>query len=367
MIDLVRGNLLEADAEALVNTVNTVGVMGKGIALQFKQAFPENFQRYQRACRAGEVQPGQMFVVPTGSMVNPRYIINFPTKRHWKGKARLEDIRTGLVALIEEVRRLGIHSIAVPPLGCGNGGLKWSQVRPLIEAAFAAVPEVRVLLYEPDGAPAVDAMPVATSRPNLTRSRALLLLVLDLYRNAGYRLNLLEVQKLAYFLQAAGEPLKLNYAKQRYGPYAENLNFVLQRLEGHFIRGYGDRSRQAEIRLLPQSEDAARSAIAGDADAAERLQRVSRLIEGFETPYGMELLATVHWVAQEDPQAAADVSAAVARVHEWDARKRTSFRPEHIQKAWQRLRDEHWLTTPAQTVHTNGRLAGNGTVPHERD
>src|SRR5437764_14331113 len=134
-IELKRGNILHANAEALVNTVNCVGVMGKGVALQFKQAFPENFRLYSQACRAKEVRPGRMFIVPTlGS--NPRYIINFPTKRHWKGKSRLEDIRAGLAALVEEVQRLNIHSIALPPLGCGNGGLDWSEVRPTIEAAL---------------------------------------------------------------------------------------------------------------------------------------------------------------------------------------------------------------------------------------
>lgn len=149
MLESCSGNLLEADVEALVNTVNCVGVMGKGLALQFKQAFPDNFEEYRRACQSGEVKPGQMFIVPTGRLTNPCYIINFPTKRHWKNPSRIEDIETGLLALIETVKQLGIRSIAVPPLGCGNGGLAWSRVAPLIEAAFAQVPEVQVLIFEP--------------------------------------------------------------------------------------------------------------------------------------------------------------------------------------------------------------------------
>ena len=151
MIELAQGNLLEADAEALVNTVNCVGFMGKGIALQFKQAWPENFRAYERACHTHEVQPGKMFVVPTGRMMNPKYIVNFPTKRHWRGASRIEDIRAGLKALVQEVKRLGIQSIAVPPLGCGNGWLNWWEVRPMIEQALQAVPDVRVLLFEPRG------------------------------------------------------------------------------------------------------------------------------------------------------------------------------------------------------------------------
>lgn len=171
MIELTRGNILEADAEALVNTVNCVGVMGKGIALQFKHAFPDNFDAYQRACRNHEVSLGQMFIVPTGRMVNPRYIINFPTKQHWKGKSQLSFIQAGLKSLIQEVRRLGIASIAVPPLGCGNGGLEWTQVVPMINEAFTGLPDVQVLLFEPQGAPATEAMPVRTRTDTLQMTR----------------------------------------------------------------------------------------------------------------------------------------------------------------------------------------------------
>ena len=160
MIELARGNLLEADAEALVNTVNCIGYMGKGIALQFKQAFPANFDDYQKACKADQVKPGRMFIHQTGKMFHPKYIINFPTKRHWRGKSRLEDIRSGLVALVDDVKRLGIRSIAVPPLGCGLGGLDWMTVRRMIEDAFRKVPEVSVLLYEPVGTPKANKMPI---------------------------------------------------------------------------------------------------------------------------------------------------------------------------------------------------------------
>ena len=152
MLHPTRGDLLHADAEALVNTVNCVGVMGKGIALHFKLAFPANFEAYREACRRGEVCPGRMFVFPTGLPANPRFIVNFPTKRDWREGSRLEDIDAGLQELTVEIRRLGIGSIAVPPLGCGLGGLEWEAVRPRIEAAFADMPEVHVLLYEPASA-----------------------------------------------------------------------------------------------------------------------------------------------------------------------------------------------------------------------
>ncbi|MDZ8081246.1 MAG: macro domain-containing protein [Nostoc sp. DcaGUA01] len=149
MFEFKQGNLLEEKTEALVNTVNCVGVMGKGIALQFKQAYPENFRLYEQACRVGKVQPGKMFTVATGSLLNPKYIINFPTKRHWRNNSKIEDIQSGLVALVQEVQELGITSIAMPALGCGNGGLNWDEVKPLIESAFAQLPDVQVIIFEP--------------------------------------------------------------------------------------------------------------------------------------------------------------------------------------------------------------------------
>jgi len=149
MFEFKQGNLLEEKAEALVNTVNCVGVMGKGIALQFKQVYPENFRHYEKACKASEVQPGRMFTVATGSLLNPRYIINFPTKRHWRNNSKIEDIKSGLVALVQQLQQLDITSIAMPALGCGNGGLNWADVKPLIESAFTQIPDVQVIIFEP--------------------------------------------------------------------------------------------------------------------------------------------------------------------------------------------------------------------------
>jgi len=342
MINLMRGNLLDADAEALVNTVNCVGVMGKGIALQFKQAFPGNFNIYERACKAGEVEIGRMLIVPMLDSSNPRYIINFPTKRHWRGKSTLADIELGLEALVREIRDLGVKSIAVPPLGCGNGGLNWGDVRPRIEDAFAELPDVQVLLYEPEGAPAAEAMRVRTKRPTMTHAKAVLLTVMERYHGVGYRLSLLEIQKLAYFLQRAGEPLRLKYGRNTFGPYAENLNFVLQATEGHFTRGYGDRSRTAEIQILPSGIEEANDALSVAAESRARLERVERLIDGFETPHGMELLSTVDWVLHEGSVDPNSLDHVVAAVHSWNERKRRIFSPREIRIAWERLRQESW-------------------------
>lgn len=344
MIEEASGNLLQTDAEALVNTVNCIGFMGKGIALQFKQAWPENFDRYAKACHAGEVRPGRMFIFDTGRMVNPKYIINFPTKRHWRGNSRIEDIESGLKALIEDVKRLGIRSIAVPPLGCGNGGLDWEEVGPLIHKAFDAVPEMKVLLFSPKGAPQAKARPVNTSRPKMTPARALFVKLMDQYASLDYRQTLLEVHKLAYFLQEAGEPLRLRYEAGRYGPYAPNLNKVLERIEGHFIRGYGDSQKpDADIELLPGAVGEADTFLGGRSESLARLSRVGELIQGFETPYGMELLATVHWVAVRAERPASSVDEAIEAVHAWNDRKRKMFQASHVGRAYGRLVQQGWI------------------------
>jgi O-acetyl-ADP-ribose deacetylase (regulator of RNase III) len=259
MLERAVGNLLEADVDALVNTVNTVGVMGKGIALQFKRAFPDNFAVYERACRAGEVEVGRMLVVER--LASPRYIINFPTKKHWSRPSQLSYVKDGLVDLVEQVRRLGIRSIAIPPLGAGNGGLPWDQVRPLIEDAFAPIEDVRVLLYEPRSAPSPGAMPDRTVKPRMTPGRAAILALMHRYRATGYdyRLSLVEVQKLAYFLQTEGEPLKREFRPYLYGPYADALRKVLRHIEGHYTQGVGDgrNSPTTEISLLPGAAEEA--------------------------------------------------------------------------------------------------------------
>jgi O-acetyl-ADP-ribose deacetylase (regulator of RNase III) len=344
MIELTQGNILRAEAEALVNTVNCVGFMGKGIALQFKKAYPENFDAYHKACNAGDVQPGRMFIFDLHSMLNPKYVVNFPTKRDWRANSRYEDIESGLQALVAEVRRRGIRSLAMPPLGCGLGGLDWNKVRPMIERAFAQLPDVRLMLFAPAGAPEAKTMPVRTERPKLTVARALFIRLMDQYAAQSYRLTLLEIQKLAYFLQEAGQPLRLQYQAGHFGPYAPNLNKVLEILERHYTSGYGDSQKpDVEIELLDGAAGAAEIFLSNHSAEHERLSRVNHLIEGYETPYGLELLSSVHWLAVHGAPAAASAAEAVAGIGAWNDRKRQMFRPEHIGMAWDRLAAERWI------------------------
>lgn len=347
MVRKTRGNLLDAEVDALVNTVNAVGVMGKGVALQFKRAFPANFKAYKQACDAGDVEPGRMFIHDLGGLMRPRYIINFPTKRHWRERSRMEDIEVGLAALVEDIRRLGIESIALPPLGCGHGGLNWNMVFPLIERALAELVDVDVIVYEPAGAPAPEEMKDRTERPKMTIGRAAVLGLMNRYQVPGYDylMSLLEVQKLAYFLQEAGELLRLKYAKHLYGPYADNLRHVLQRIEGHFILGFGDgrNAPDTALRVLPEAATEADEFLKAKEATLDRLGRVTELIEGFETPFGMELLSSVHWVAKHDLSGKGDRATIADGVHAWNDRKRNLFAREHLEIAWEQLHGYGWL------------------------
>jgi O-acetyl-ADP-ribose deacetylase (regulator of RNase III) len=344
MIELTHGDILKADAEALVNTVNCVGVMGRGIALQFRKAFPDNFKEYKAACDRKQLHPGVMLVHNLNRLQNPRYIINFPTKRHWRGKSKIADIETGLEALVEELRRLEIESIAVPPLGCGLGGLDWGTVHSMIEKAFAKLPDVHVLLYEPTGAPAAQHMVRGRKIPDMTQGRAALLGLMHQYLAAVMDpfVTLLEIHKLMYFMQEAGEELRLDYVKGPYGPYAEKLRHVLNCIEGHFISGYGDAGDKPDkrIELKTAAADKAKVFLEDHPVTRQRFERVSDLIKGFETPYGMELLSTVHWVARQEGAGTPDE--AIRRTYEWNDRKRM-FKERHIHVAWDVLSGNEWF------------------------
>jgi O-acetyl-ADP-ribose deacetylase (regulator of RNase III) len=344
VIRYTTGNILEADAEALVNSVNCVGFMGRGVALQFKKAWPENFTAYAAACRRREVQPGRMFVYETGRLTNPRYIINFPTKRHWRGKSRMEDIEAGLRSLAEEIQARGIRSIALPPLGCGLGGLHWPDVRRRIEETLGALDPVQVIVYEPSETVELPKSMRRGQTPPMTAGRAALIGLMVIYLKGLLDpfVSLLELHKLMYFMQEAGEPLKLRFTEAPYGPYAENLRHVLNEIEGYYVSGYGVGGDQPDkvLELVPGAAVDAQRVLAQKPATRQRFERVSRLVEGFESPYGMELLATVHWIAtRRHPATADDV---VEHFYRWAPRKR-SFSRGQILLALTALTEQGWI------------------------
>lgn len=344
--------MFEADVQALVNTVNTVGVMGKGIALQFSRQFPEIVPIYEAACKSGSLIVGTVQTIRLSRLTGisgPQYIINFPTKKHWKGDSKLEYIESGLKSLRDEITKLGITSIAVPPLGCGLGGLEWSNVRKLIVDSLGELRDVRVVVYEPAGTPAAKTMKAAATKPKMTPGRAALLGLMRRYMVPlmDDAVTLLELHKLMYFMQEAGEPLRLTFVKGKYGPYATNLRHVLNAIEGHFVTGFGDASEEPGKTLepLPGALKKAETYLheKSKAETLRRFQRVEDLMQGFETAYGLELLGSVHWVAKHEPSPARTPDEATSLVHEWNDRKRGSFASEHIEVAWTRLKCEEWL------------------------
>ncbi len=338
------GNILSEDAEALVNSVNCVGVMGRGIALQFKKAYKENFDAYAAACKRDDVRPGSMFVFETRRLTNPRFIINFPTKRHWRGKSRMEDLDTGLVALAEEIRSRGIKSIAIPPLGCGLGGLDWEDVRPRIESMLERFENLHAVVFEPSEVSAEDRFSRSRDSPKMTAGRASLVGLIHRYLTGLLDpfVTLLEVHKLMYFMQAAGEPLRLAYSKGPFGPYAENLRHVLHAVEGHMVAGYADGgdSPDKQLELVPGALVDAQTFLASCPATHRNFERVSDLVEGFESPFGMELLSTVHWVVAEEKSGS--LGEVIHRVHDWSMRKK-QFSPRQIELALSILARNGWI------------------------
>lgn len=303
MLDYTKGNLLESRTDALVNTVNEVGVMGKGIALMFKERFPEASKAYIDACKDGLIKVGHVYAVPSQQLF-PKWIIHFPTKKHWRHSSKLEWIRDGLIDLVRTVSPLGIKSIAIPPLGCGNGGLNWDEVKPLIEEAFTLLPRVDVLVYEPTSQ--YFNRPKRQGECSFTPARALITAMVGEYLSSGLDCTLLEVQKLAYFLDNSireiglEDPLSLDFGANRYGPYTDKLRHLLNAMDGvylHSAKRINDASPYDHIWVNPPEQHAAREYLASTcAQYLEAIDRASNAISGFESPLGLELLSTIHWL-----------------------------------------------------------------------
>ncbi len=309
MIQFTQGNLLDARVDAVVNTVNTVGVMGKGIALMFKERFPENYKTYAAACAAGLVKVGEMFVVPSVELTGPRWIINFPTKKDWKHPTKLEWVRDGLLALKEVILEKKIKSIAIPPLGCGNGGLDWTVVRPLIEKAMADLPGVEVVVYEPT--PKYQNVAKKKGVEELTPARALIAEMIRRYGVLGIECTMIETQKLAWFLERTIErlglkdPMDLRFEANRYGPYAIRLTHLLEALDGSYLH-CDKRIKDAEPLDTIWFEDKKRDFVTmylrtpEARDYLPAVEATDQLIDGFQSPLGLEALATVDWLIERE-------------------------------------------------------------------
>lgn len=309
MITYTQGNLLEAQAEALVNTVNTVGVMGKGIALMFKDHFPENYRLYAAACESGQVRIGKVFVTEVHELGGPRWIVNFPTKQHWRNKSKLIWIKGGLHDLRQFIIDNHVKSIAIPPLGAGNGGLNWIDVKKQIESLLSDLPDTEIIVFEPTEKYQNTSKNSGVEK--LTPARALIAELVRRYWVLGIECSLLEIQKLAWFLENAIEtftpdnnPLNLQFVAHKYGPYANRLSHLLNSLDGSYLHSekrIGDASPLDVIWFDDDRKEAVQAYLETEAKAyKEALEYTARLIDGFESPFGLELLATVDWLQRKE-------------------------------------------------------------------
>ncbi|MCX6178277.1 MAG: macro domain-containing protein [Chlorobiales bacterium] len=340
MITYKTGNILDAKVSALINTVNTVGVMGKGIALQFKNAFPQNFTVYTEAVKRKEIKTGEVQVVPVSSLNGVQYIINFPTKDHWRYPSKLEWITAGLHDLQKKIIAYHIESIALPPLGCGNGGLDWKIVKPEIEKALRDLP-IDIQVYElSDDIKGMLAKQEKPAAARLTPVRAMLLLLLYRYRAMGEHASEFAAEKLSYFLQRAGETqLKLEFTKGYYGPYSGKVRHVLYALNGYYLKGFEQKTAKPfeSLEIVVERSNEVIDYIDTKLNAGEKshLNKVLNLIKGFESPYGLELLATVDYLINEtgnnDPCSLAEA------IKQWSTRKSEMFSLQHISLAAKHL------------------------------
>ena len=347
MIEYTKGDLLTSNAQALVNTVNTVGVMGKGIALHFKEMFPYNFTVYAAACKRGELVPGKMLVVKDSNLdLGERLIINFPTKVHWRQPSKYEYIEAGLKDLVRVIRDFEVGSIAIPPLGCGNGGLDWGVVKGMIERALAPVDGVDICVYEPSTEVSMLlAKQSRNSQAHLTPARAMLLYAMFCYEVHDERCSLFVANKLSYFYQMLGEKefARMSFVPHYYGPYSVGVGHMLNAVNGKYIHGLEQMDRKPFEALML---DYGRKAEVSDyvhhsltETQIGHIKQLLRLIDGYESAYALEVLATVAYVRKEHPGISLEDT--IVQIESWSSRKKNLFKREHIATAYEHLNG--WL------------------------
>jgi len=340
----VKGNLLEAPTQALVNTVNTVGVMGKGIALQFKEAFPMNFKIYTAACKKKALQTGQLLVVKEQTLGGEKIIINFPTKTEWFMKSKYEYVEEGLKELAKVMEEYKIESIAIPPLGCGNGGLKWEKVKPMIEKYLGHLTQVDIQVFEPNEAiKEILKQQVTTKAVKLTPARAMVLYAMFYYESLGENASLFVANKLAYFLQRLGEKSlnKLKFEASHYGPHAVQVEHLLHHVNGPYLKGLEQMNVKAfePLELQYDKMKEVSDYIRKELNSEQRtiLSNLVKLIDGFQSALSLEILATVDFVRKDNLSISQEDI--VKTIHDWSDRKRKLFQEKYIQIATNHLQD----------------------------
>lgn len=342
MITWIKGDILSSRAEALVNTVNTVGVMGKGIALQFKEYFPHNYKAYLVACKNKELEPGKLLAVWDEHLhTGKKLIINFPTKVHWRSPSRYEYIEKGLDALKPLLSDNEMQRVAIPPLGCGNGGLDWVKVRPMIENKLKDL-DLEILIYEPyEAIKEVLQKNEATKKEvKLTPARASLLYVLFAFESMGEYSSLFAANKLAYFLQRKGQKLNLEFKPYYYGPYAIGVQKVLYHLNGVYLKGLeqGEAKPFEPLRLNYEKWEEVNDYVHKKLEFqdAERVRSLIQFLSGFTSELSLEILATVDYILNEHPGLSLDE--VMQKIASWNVRKESLFKLEYVKTSYDYLK-----------------------------
>lgn len=326
MIQYTKGNLLESKAEALVNTVNTVGVMGKGIALQFKKQYPNNYKLYAKACKEGDVIIGKLFVTEETTLYEGvKIIINFPTKTEWRKPSEYSYIEEGLKELVKLINERQISSIAIPPLGSGNGGLDWSKVMVILEKYLLDV-NSDVYIYQPNY---IVKEVLSKERVKLTPARAMLLTVLyDLVRHGEF-VSEFSSEKVAYFLQRFGakDALKLKFHPNFYGPYSGKVKHLLYNLNGSYITGYSSKDKKPfeELGIILDAEKDVENYLDRNENESYKkiTQRTKEFLAGYYSAFALELLSTIDLIINDKKIKTEEEIARYLEV--WSNRKKTLF------------------------------------------
>lgn len=326
MLQYVTGNLLESEAEALVNTVNTVGIMGKGVALQFKNLFPNNYKIYAKACKEKTFGIGQLLVTEEESLLSgKKIIINFPTKTDWRKPSEYSYIEAGLKALVKTLEEKEINSLAMPPLGAGNGGLDWNKVKILIEQ-YLSNSNCNITIYEPNF---IVQEVLKKERVKLTPARAMLLAVLfDVVKNGEF-VSEFSAEKIAYFLQRFGtkETFKLEFQPNFYGPYSGKVKHVLYYLNGSYVSGYSSKDKKPfeEIGLMMDAETDVLAYLNEPENGPYKtvVEKTKSFLTGFYSSFGLELLSTIDFIISEKKTKSADEIKSY--LESWSDRKKTLF------------------------------------------